>query len=152
MVLSARAIFKSGFLAGAVFLLLQMILSAIFGPGWLAPFHLIGAIAYGRAALPPPMAVGADVFIVALVIHFALSLLFAFLLSLILLGARVARRNMLLIGAAFGLAVFFVDMYFWSGLFPWFARARNWYTALNHIVFGVILAATYRSTASPRLA
>ena len=47
------------------------------------------------------------------------------------------------VGIAFGLAVYLINFYGLTSLFPWFAEARNWAAALAHMVFGVVAADLY---------
>jgi hypothetical protein len=50
----------------------------------------------------------------------------------------------LLIGAAFGLALYFVNFYVVApAAFPWFVEARNWVGLAGHLIFGVVLGVAY---------
>jgi hypothetical protein len=44
---------------------------------------------------------------------------------------------------AFGLAIYVVNFYGFTALFPWFADARGWIAILSHAVFGLVLGAIY---------
>ena len=100
--------------------------------------RLTAALALGTGVLPPPSTPRADVLLAATLIHFALSVAYA------LLPARLAGRlrtgPALAAGAIYGLAIYAVNLYGFTLLFPWFAAARDWVTLAAHVVFGVALA------------
>jgi hypothetical protein len=49
-----------------------------------------------------------------------------------------------LVGAAFGLLVYFVNFSLIAPMvFPWFEMGRNWIDAFSHIIFGVSLGVAY---------
>ena len=60
------------------------------------------------------------------------------------LASRLRNGSALFAGALYGLAIYVVNLYGFTLLFPWFAVARDWVTLLTHLVFGVALAAGYR--------
>ena len=50
----------------------------------------------------------------------------------------------LLIGAVFGLALYFINFYLIApAAFPWFTMAQNWVSILSHLIYGVVLGAAY---------
>ena len=48
-----------------------------------------------------------------------------------------------LVGAMFGLAMYLLNFYGMTRLFPWFAEARNWVSVVSHLMFGVVVADAY---------
>ena len=50
----------------------------------------------------------------------------------------------LLAGGVLVLALFVVNMYGFTALFPWFAASRDGITLAAHIAFGVVAAGAYR--------
>lgn len=103
--------------------------------------RLAAAIVMGPAVLAPPT--GATVMLVATVVHFALSI--AYGLALAFLTVRLHGRASLAVGASFGVALFAVNMYGFTALFPWFDAARDPITLAAHVVFGLSAAAAYRA-------
>lgn len=104
--------------------------------------QMIAATGLGPDALPPPAAFAGDVTFVALVVHFTLSLVYAWILI-----PNIESRSMLygtLLGLVFGLGIYFVNFYLFTALFPWFAEARGWLTIFTHLAFGGVLAWAYR--------
>src|SRR3569833_954348 len=110
--------------------------------------RLTAAIVMGQRVLPPPASFDATVSAVAAVIHFALSILYT--LALAVLVARRPLPAALMIGLVFGAALFAINMYLFTALFPWFAVARDWITLAAHLAYGLSAAGFYRLFAAPR--
>jgi hypothetical protein len=108
--------------------------------------RLAAAIVMGRGVLPPPASFDAVVMLVATLVHFALSITYALILAPLLtsLGPRAA----LLAGAAFGVALFAMNMYGFTVVFPWFAATRDAITVAAHVVFGVSAAGVYKAVSA----
>lgn len=131
----------AGLVGAVVFLVLEMALMPLLGISFLAPLHMIAGIVMGAEALAVPTTVG--IFLTALVVHFFLSIVYAFIL-----GAFINKREVgpaLLIGLVFGLALYLINFFVFTGVFPWFAEARNWVSVLAHLAFGATAAAVYVS-------
>lgn len=135
---------KAGLIAGLVFLILEMLMVPMFlgGSPW-GPPRMIGAIALGRDVLPPPGTFDLGVVIVAMIIHFILSVIFAAILAPLI--GRMGMGAALALGALFGLGLYLVNFYGFTAIFPWFAMARNWVSIFSHIVFGILAAWTYKA-------
>lgn len=104
---------------------------------------MMAAMLMGPEILPPPADFSLMAVIVAMLIHFPLSIVYG-----LILGWAIHRLEMgaaLLVGAAFGLiAVYAINFYVIAPMaFPWFVDARNWISVLAHIVFGVVLSGSY---------
>jgi hypothetical protein len=100
------------------------------------------AIVMGRAVLPPPASFEWLVMLVATLVHFALSIIYGLSLSWVI--ARLRAAPSLLVGAVFGLAVYGVNMYGLTTIFPWFEATRDWITVAAHLVFGIAAAGVYK--------
>ena len=142
------AAIKAGLIAGLIFMMLEMLLVATIGGGspW-APPRMIGAMILGDGVLPPPADFDPTVFVVAMVIHFALSILLALLFALIADALRLSTTVAAVAGLLFGLAVYVVNFYGMTSLFPWFAMARNGISVFAHGIFGLVLGYSYRKLA-----
>ncbi len=137
----------AGLIAGAVFMMLEMIMVPLFMPDgspW-GPPRMIAAIGMGKEVLPPPATFALMPVMVAMIIHFILSIIFAVILAFIV--SRLGLGIALLIGAVFGLVLYFVNFYGFTAIFPWFAMARNWISIFSHIVFGAAAAWAYKALA-----
>ena len=137
-----RAAMWSGVVAGAVFLVLELIMVPVFlgNPMW-APPRMIAAIALGQGVLPPPGTFDLGIVLVAVLVHFALSIIYGLILAAII--NRFGTGMALVVGGAFGLALYLVNFYVLTAIFPWFANARNWVSVFAHIVFGLVAAWSY---------
>jgi hypothetical protein len=133
----------AGVIAGAIFMTLEMILVPAFGMGgpW-GPPRMIAAIVLGQEVLPPPETFDLGVAIVAMLVHFALSIAYAIVLGLLVHRSTTATST--LIGAGYGLALYLINFYLFTVAFPWFAMARNGVSIFAHLVFGAVAAAAYK--------
>ena len=138
-----RAAIWSGIIAGAVFMMLEMVLVPVFlgGSPW-GPPRMIAAIAMGKEVLPPPDSFALVPLMVAMMVHFLLSIVLAVILGLIV--GRLGTAAALMAGAVFGLVVYLVNFYGMTAVFPWFAMARNWISIFAHVMFGVVAALSYK--------
>jgi hypothetical protein len=137
-----KAAVVAGLIAGAVFLLVLTVAYplATGGTPWTI-FRFIGAIVLGEAVLPPPTSFDGGVVITAVLVHFTLSILYTFILAFI-----VHRRGLLISilgGALFGLALYLINFFTFTMLFPWFYPARAWPFSLVHILFGAVAGGIY---------
>ncbi len=143
-----KAAVWAGIIGGVVFMMLEMVMVAMFlGKSPWGPPHMIAAIVMGKGVLPmpngPPPMFDMSVMAAAMVVHFALSIVFALILARIIAGRPSGAA--LTIGAVFGLLLYAVNFYGFTALFPWFAMARSWVTIFTHLAFGLTVAAAYRS-------
>ncbi len=133
----------AGLIAGAVFMMLQMLLVwAVNGQSPWGPPRMIAAMILGKDVLPPPAGFDPGVMMAAMVVHFMFSVAYG------LLGAWLVHRVdlgvALLIGAVYGLAIYLVNFHaLVPGVFPWFVMARSGITTLNHVVLGIVLTGAY---------
>ena len=136
-----------GCVAGAVFLVIELFAMRVMGQSVWALVRMTAAIVMGREVLTQPATFAAGVVLVALVVHFALSILFAAVLAVIMAPFSLDSSDGMasLVGAVFGVLLYVVNLHGMTQLFPWFADARGWVSFLNHIVFGLAAADTYLS-------
>lgn len=139
---SYKAAIWAGLVAGAVFMMLEMIMVPMFGGGspW-GPPRMIAAIAMGPDVLPPPATYDLTILMVAMAVHFVLSIVLAVVLAWIVRGPPMGTA--LIIGGVFGLAVYLFNFYGMTVVFPWFAMARNWISIFAHVIFGLAAAWSY---------
>jgi hypothetical protein len=139
---SYKAAIWAGLVAGAVFMVLEMIMVPMFGGGspW-GPPRMIAAIVMGPDVLPPPATFDLTILMVAMAVHFVLSIVLAVVLAWIVRGRPMGTA--LIIGGVFGLAVYLFNFYGMTVVFPWFAMARNWISIFAHVVFGLAAAWSY---------
>lgn len=148
-----KAAALSGVIAGAVFLAAEMALVALLmGESPWAPPRMMAAIVQGPGVLPPPATFDAGIVAVAMLVHFGLSVAlgvaFAVLHGLLKASTTIA----IVAGVVFGLAVYVVDFYVLTAVFPWFAMARNMISIFAHALFGLVLGWSYHRLARTAVA
>lgn len=132
----------AGIAATVVQVLLWLAFAAPFPDVLFRDARLTAALVLGSRVLPPPDSFDASVWLVATFIHFALSIAYAALLGP--LASRLSGIRALLAGAVFGMALYVVNLYGFSAVFPWFAQARGGIAAAAHVAFGVSAVVVYR--------
>jgi hypothetical protein len=138
-----RAVFWAGLVSGLVFLVVNMLLSLLFlGTPWLF-IRMVAALLLGQDVLPPPASFDPAIFIVALVIHLLLSVVFTTVLALMIhkWGLLVGIIG----GAIFGLALYAINIYTFSFFFPWFFSLRSWIILLSHVFYGATAGGMYEA-------
>ena len=142
------AAIMAGVVGGIVFMMLEMIMAPMFtgAPGIWAPPRMIGAIGLGKEVLPPPGTFHLGAVMVAMMIHFPLSIAFgiatAFIVRNLGMGAAIA------VGIVLALLLYAFVFYVMTPVWPWFANARNWVSIFVHIVFGALVAWWYKARAN----
>jgi hypothetical protein len=139
----------AGVAAGVVSTFAQLLLWLVSGTDPLALLlrdsRLTAALVMGESVLPPPAAFDPMVMLVATVIHFLLSVVYA---AMLLPLRRSNLELSQLIGAGFGAALYAVNLHGFTLLFPWFAAARGGITLTAHLVFGMTVMLVYWYCAS----
>ncbi|HEV2149569.1 MAG TPA: hypothetical protein VGR37_19365 [Longimicrobiaceae bacterium] len=141
------AAIMAGVVAGIVFLVMEMVLAPMFAgaPSMWAPPRMIAAIGMGKDVLPPPATFHLGAVMVALVIHFSLSIAFgiatAFIVRNLSLGAAIG------VGIVLALLLYVFVFYLMNPVWPWFANGRGWVSIVAHIAFGAIVGWWYKSRA-----
>jgi len=139
-----RAAIWAGLVAGVVFLVIQMaILAGVTGGSPWVMLRMIAAMVMGQNVLPPPATFDPVIAVVALLIHFVLSILFALLIAFVL--HRWGMLVGIIGGALFGLALYAINYYTFTLFFPWFFPMGNWVAVLAHIVFGAVAGGVYEA-------
>jgi uncharacterized membrane protein YagU involved in acid resistance len=140
-----KAAIWAGIIAGIVFMMLEMILVQLFQPmSMWAPPRMIAAMAMGREVLPPPDTFDPVVLMVAMLIHFPLSIIYAFMLGWVVTRWDMGLAVAAFAGAVFGLAIYFVNFYGFTAVFPWFAEERGWIAIFSHLMYGLVLGLVYK--------
>lgn len=138
---AAAAGLIAGALATAVQLALWWLAAVPVAATLFRDARLTAAILMGPSVLAPTPGPRWDVLLVASLIHFALSI--AYGLALARLAGRLPPGRTWLAGGLFGLALYVINLYGFTALFPWFAVARDAITALTHLAFGLLLAGSH---------
>jgi len=135
----------SGFAAGAVLMVLELLWSTIIMDGSLwQTSHMIAALTLGPDALQSSD-FNLTIVAVALETHYVLGIVLGLILAAIIVPFHFDSSigMLLLTGAVFGVAVYLFNFYGMVHFFSWFAEMRGWPALLAHIVFGMVSAAMY---------
>ena len=139
-----RAAVIAGLLAGALALMLRVLLWVLVtGGSFWAPFYQLAAILLGPESLAPVDAPHMGVVAVGVLMHMALSLVYALLLAFII--HRWGLVVGIVGGALFGLAIYIINYYTFTYLFPWFFPLRSWLVLATHIFFGATAGGIYEA-------
>ena len=136
----------AGIIAGILATVVQIALWSVFADALptilFRDARFAAAIVMGRKVLPPPATFDWMVMLVATLVHFALSIAYGLALSPLI--GRLPTLPSMLVGAAFGLCLYGVNMYGFTAVFPWFQATRDSITLATHAVFGVAAAGVYK--------
>ncbi len=140
-----KSFFLAGFIGGLVFVLLEMLMVSLFlhGSPW-GPPRMIAAIVMGKAVLPPPGTFDVQIVLVALVVHFILSFIYAMVIGLVV--SKMSYGLAVFIGLLGGGLLYIINFYGFTEIYPWFANARNGVTIFNHLLFGLLAAAVFKAS------
>lgn len=136
----------AGVMAGIASTLIQLLLWLIFTDDFPSILYrdarLTAAMVLGHSVLPPPATFDAGVMLTATFIHFTLSIAYAAVLALA--AARLNTIPAFWAGIGFGVALYVVNLYGFTAIFPWFAQTRGWITLIAHLIFGLTAISGYR--------
>lgn len=145
-IINWKAAVWAGIIAGAVFMVMEMLLvGTVGGDSPWAPPRMIAAIALGPDVLPPPAPFDVGILLTAMMVHFPLAIIYSFVLGWAVSRWRFGLATAMIAGLVFGVALYLVNFYGFTALFPWFAMARNWITVVSHAAFGLVLGWVYHA-------
>jgi len=132
----------AGLIAGALMITVEMFLMEALGQGniW-DPVRLSASITLGNRAVSTSTPFTFDIFFVGMLMHFVLSIWYA-----VVLGMLIRRRKpvtAMLMGAGFGLLMYWFHFYGLTAFYPWVANWRNWIVVVAHLIFGISAAWVY---------
>ncbi|OWW20582.1 hypothetical protein [Noviherbaspirillum denitrificans] len=144
----------SGFVAGAILMVLELIWSSLIqGANPWFTSHMIAGIVLGIDVVRSS---GFSVGIVgvALIVHYVLGIAFGLVLAAVMAPFHVDSSigKSVLVGAVFGLILYLVNFYVLAGLFPWFADMRGWAALSANLIFGMAAAVMYMTLERPEIA
>lgn len=97
--------------------------------------QLAAAVLLGPSSVPPPLRFDLSTLLAAAAVHLFVSIGYGLLQMP--LARRIGGRLLWPAGALFGAAVYAIDMYGFTALFPWFRINRDWITLAAHVVYGI---------------
>jgi len=137
----------SGFAAGAVLMVLDLLWSAFFHPdGPWRTSHMIAPIFTGADSLKTSgYTFSFGVVAIALVTHYVLGIFFGLAMAVALTQFKLdSSPGMALVaGATLGAALYLINFELLAGFFPWLVTMRGVETLAAHVVFGIVAAVLY---------
>jgi len=103
----------------------------------------IAAIGLGPSALTPLDTFDLKIVGVAVAIHMALAVLYGVILALII--ERMDTTWAIVVGGIYGLALYFINFYGFTSVFPWWADARGTVSIITHIIQSGLMAWIYKA-------
>ena len=147
----------SGFAAGAILMVLDLMWSSLFnahGP-WRTS-HMIAPIFTGAGSLKTAgFEFSVGVVTIALVIHYLMGILFGLFMGALMeqFGLDETPERAWIGGAVVGAVLYVFNFFILVGAFPWLADLRGWDTFAAHMLFGLVTALLYlrlkRTTREP---
>jgi len=134
-----RAVLVSGLVAGTLFLLTDVILApAILKVDVALILRYFAALVLGSKVLTQ---VGSSILITGIIVHYVLSLIFALVIALVVhrWGIVVGIVG----GALLGVAIYGINLYTVTLLFPWFFAINSTVILLSHAIFGAVAGGVY---------
>ena len=142
LIMDSRAAVIAGLVAGILTMLLWMTLGALATGGSLwAPLLHAAAILMGEDVLTPSQTLDFQAVVTGSVVHLLLSLVYALILAFII--HRWGLVVGIIGGALFGVALYLINYFTLTMLFPWFYPLRSWFALLGHIFFGAAAGGIY---------
>ncbi len=134
-----RAVLISGLAAGTLFLLTSVILAPVILKVDVAlMLRYFAALVLGSKVLTQT---GTSILITGVIVHYVLSLVFALVIALV-----VHRWGMvvgIVGGALLGVAIYGINLYSVTLLFPWFFAINSTVILLSHAIFGAVAGGVY---------
>lgn len=144
LALDWSAVTWSGVAAGAVYMILAMLLTPLLlaSSPWL-PVRWSAAIVLGPGVLPSPDSFAPGVFLTGMAVHFSLSLAFTAVFARV--TQRMSAPLATISGVALGFLLYVVNFHLLALMFPWVAGARSVLVVFLHVVFGAVATFTHHA-------
>jgi len=131
-----RAVLLAGIVAGIAFFVANLLLSTILTPSLLLRY--IASLVMGGDVLTNG---NSTALIVGVIVHFALSFLFALVISIVI--HRWGLLVGIIGGGILGLALYAINLYTLTLLFPWFFAINTSSLLISHVIFGAVAGGVY---------
>jgi hypothetical protein len=139
----------AGLIGGALYLVVGILLPwIILGDPWLIG-RIVASLILGPAVVAPQDGFRLSIFLAAVVVHFVLSVAFAYLVAFVIHRGGIITG--LVGGALVGLALYSINFYTASYFFPWTFPLRSWMWAVAHLIFGALVGVIYELLEEERL-
>lgn len=131
-----RAVLLAGIVAGIAFFVANLLLSNVLTPSLLLRY--IASLVMGSDVLTNGNSMA---LIVGGIVHLVLSVLFALVISIVI--HRWGLLVGIIGGGILGLALYAINLYTLTLLFPWFFAINTSSLLISHVIFGVVAGGVY---------
>ena len=134
-----RAVLVSGLVAGTLFLVADLIFAPrVTHVGAALTLRYFAALVLGSKVLTQT---GFGILVVGIIVHYVLSLVFALVIALVI--HRWGMMVGIIGGALLGVAIYGINLYTITLLFPWFFAINSTVILLCHAIFGAVAGGVY---------
>lgn len=131
-----RAVLLAGVVGGIVFLIMNILFVQSISPSLFLRY--IASLVMGSDVL---VSTDGTALLVGVVIHFALSLVFALVISIVI--HRWGLLVGIIGGGILGLSLYGINLYTLTRFFPWFFAINTTILLLSHVIFGAVVGGVY---------
>ena len=137
-----RAAIQAGVISGLLFFLLNILLIPVAMGGTAGiVVRYLASVLLGKNVLPPSDSSGCGALIAALLVTLFLAVVFSCVIAFVIHRGGIITG--ILGGALLGLALYMINFYSLTLIFPWLYVLTGWTSAFNHIVFGALAGGIY---------
>lgn len=132
----------AGCWAGLIYLVIIGFIVPLFvGGNFWVIIRLISSIALGPSVLAPPATFEPSILLAGLFVHFTLSIGFTLVLAWV--THRWGLITGILLGGLFGWALYLINIYSLTLIFPWFVVMKHPAFLTAHLIFGMLAGGIY---------
>lgn len=131
-------------IAATIFLGLNLFVTpAVLGGNAWVFIRLLASLTLGEGVLAPPATFDLAALVAGVLTHYALSIAFGILLAVIIhrWGVLVGVAG----GALYGVALYSINIYTLTLVFPWFMTVESGIFLATHVIFGVAAGGLYEA-------
>lgn len=136
------AAIKAGVISGVIFFILNILLvSFALGSNGNFVIRYLASVLLGKDILPPPDTFSFSATIAALFATLVMSVVFSCVIAYVIHRGGIITG--VIGGAILGLALYMINFYTLTLIFPWFYVLTGWTMAFNHMIFGALAGGIY---------
>lgn len=137
-----RAAIQAGVISGLLFFLLNILLLPVAMGGTAGiVVRYLASVLLGKNVLPPSDSSGFGALVAALLATLVLAVVYSCVIAFVIHRGGIITG--ILGGALLGLALYMINFYSLTLIFPWLYVLTGWTSAFNHIVFGALAGGIY---------
>lgn len=137
-----RAAIQAGVISSLVFFVLELVLIPLtMGGNSSIVMRYLASLLLGKGVLPPSDSSGFGAFMAALLMTVVMGVIFSCIIAFVIHRGGILTG--IFGGALLGLALYLINFYTLTLIFPWFYVLTGWMSAFNHIIYGALAGGIY---------